>query len=224
MRTRPIFWWLLGGAALALLISKRKTVEIAAETAVEKVEAGVQTIVTTLEGITDKYELAKSLYAAIDSELPTLPRSSKLVILAQGISESGWNVGRAAKNANNWWNVIAGTSWQGDVWVDVNGDKAYTVETCRKLNRTMSYEDSAGRKYCKIDQMWRKYPTVNAAVADYWAVMSQPRYAKAKAALIAGDTDTFVSELRAAGYYDAPLEDYRKLVFGILGSIDKYLK
>ncbi len=221
---RPIFWWLLGGAALALIIAKRKTVETVAETAIEKTEEAVKQIIENLTGITDKYVIAKSLYTAIDSELPTLPRASKLMIMAQAITESGWNIGRAAKNANNWWNITKGSGWTGAVWVDVNGDKSYTVETCKRLDRPMSFEDSAGRKFCKIDQTWRKYATINDAVRDYWSLLSWTKYAAAKQALLAGDTETFVSELRKAGYYDAPLEDYRSVVFGILGSIDKYLK
>jgi hypothetical protein len=221
---RPVFWWLLGGAALALVFAKRKTITGTAQTVIEETRETVKDVIENLTGITDKYVIAKSLYKAIDSELPTLPRASKLMIMAQAITESGWNIGRAAKNANNWWNVTAGSSWGGEVWVDVNGDKSYTVENCRRLNRPMSYEDSKGRKYCKIDQTWRKYATINDAVKDYWALLSWTKYAAAKQALVAGDTETFVSELRKAGYYDAPLEDYRSLVFGILGSIDKYLK
>lgn len=231
---RPVFWWLLGGAGLLFLLSKRKTVESAAEQAgqavqqaAETVGSAVKEIVTDLQGVVDKYVIAKKLKAAIDSELPNLSEDSKLIMLAQAISENGWNVGRAAVNANNFWNITAGPAWSGAVWLDVNGDKSYTVETCQNQGRPMSYSDSKGKAYCKIDQKWRKYPTINAAVVDYWDFLgpnqNRGRYVTARKALEAGNVDLFVSELRKAGYYDAPLDDYRKLVFGVFNSLGKYL-
>jgi hypothetical protein len=41
----------------------------------------------TLKDITDKALVAKGLYAAIDAELPNLPRNSKLIIISQASHE-----------------------------------------------------------------------------------------------------------------------------------------
>ena len=216
---RPIFWWLLGGAGLLLLMSRRTAVEQAAEKVVETAIAEGKELIQTLTDVKDRVLIVRGLYAAVDAELPQLPLKSKVIIVAQAITESGWNEGKAAKNGNNWFNIIATPSWPGETWVAVNGDRSYTASTCKSLNRPMSSKDAKGRPYCKIDQKWRKYPTVNAAVADYWAVLGQSRYLPARAALESGDIDTFSAKLREGGYYDAPLEEYRSNLNSLVKSV-----
>jgi len=220
---RPAFWWLLGGAIAAFLIFRRKDVESAASSVVESVKEGAREIVKTLGDTADKVVIVRKLFISVDAELPELPFKSKALIVAQAISESGWNTGAAAKNGNNWFNIIATPSWQGETWVAVNGDRSYTASTCRAKGRPMDKTDSKGRKYCRIDQTWRKYPTINDAVRDYWAVLGQSRYLAARNALLAGDIDTFAAKLREGGYYDAPLEDYRSNLNSLIASVIKRL-
>ena len=224
---RPVFWWLLGGAALAFLAFRRKDVAAVTEAAVEKAIESGKAVIGTLRDITDKALVAKGLYAAIDAELPNLPRNSKLIMISQALTESGWNIGRAAREGNNWWNITAGPAWTGAVWVDVNGDKSYAKSDCTRLNRPMTFKDSSGRAYCKIDQKWRKYATLNEAVRDYWDFLgpnqNRGRYLVARTALAQGNVDLFVSELGKAGYYTAPVSEYSRLVKGIMTGLDKYL-
>lgn len=224
---RPVFLWLFGGAVAAFLLLRRKDVAAVTEQAVEKAIESGKAVIGTLRDVKDKALVAKGLYAALDAELPNLPRNSKLIIISQALTESGWNVGRAAREGNNWWNITAGPAWTGPVWLDVNGDKSYSKADCTRLNRPMTFKDSAGRAYCKIDQKWRKYATLNEAVRDYWDFLgpnqNRGRYLIARNALAAGNVDLFVSELSKAGYYTAPVSEYSRLVKGIMSGLDKYL-
>lgn len=220
---RPVFWWALGGAVLLFLIVRRRDVKKAAVNAGRAVEDGAREIVATLSDITDKVTIVRRLFVAVSSELPQLPFKSRAMIVAQALSESGWNTGAAARNGNNWFNIIATPAWTGETWVAVNGDRSYTPSTCKKLDRPMSKKDAKGRAYCLIDQTWRKYPTINDAVRDYWRVLSQSRYNAARAALEAGDIDNFAAKLREGGYYDAPLEEYRANLNSLVASVTKRL-
>jgi hypothetical protein len=112
----------LGRVSLEKLLADQKDFD----GALDLVESGSKAVIGTLKDITDKALVAKGLYAAIDAELPNLPRNSKLIIISQALTESGWNIGRAAREGNNWWNITAGPAWTGPVWLDVNGDRSYS--------------------------------------------------------------------------------------------------
>jgi hypothetical protein len=225
-RVRPIFWWLLGGAVVMFILAKKRADEEEVRS-VESVEETAKDVIAQIEAGTARGDVVNQLYRAISAELPTLPRTSKLLMIAQAITESGWAKGRAALNANNWWNITSGSAWTGDVFVDVNGDRSYTASNCKRVGRPMSFKDSKGRAYCKIDQKWRKYPTINDAVRDYWAFLgpnqNRGRYVTARGLLESGNVEGFVRELRKAGYYDAPVETYLRLVTSIVSSLPKYL-
>lgn len=208
-RVRPIFWVVLGGAVLlAWVVSKRRSDTEAPKDAPSRPESlPAPEIITTLGTTTDQVLIIRKLFAAVASELPDIPFKAKVLVVAQALLESGWNTGRAAINANNWFNINAG-GWSGPVYVAVNGDISYTKATCDKQGRPMNKKDSKGRLYCVIDQKWRKYATVNESVRDWWKLMQQSRFDSARSGLMNGDIQTFASGLRTARYYDAPLSDY----------------
>lgn len=161
----------------------------------------------TLANVTDKVQWAKKLFAVVKQELPNIPDVSKLLIVAQAASESGWGRGRAAVAGNNFWNMTAGSAWRGDKWTDVGGDV-----------------DAAGNK---ITQVWRKYPSVNAAVRDYWAFIGPTqnggRYAKAQQALLAGDLPGFVYALHDGGYFEADPAVYTATMTAVINTVRNFV-
>lgn len=224
---RPVFWWMLGGAVAAFLIFRRKEVTAAAEKAVETAIETGKTVIGTLRDVKDQVLLVKGLYSAIDAELPDLPAKSKVIMVAHALHESGWNKGRAAINANNWWNITAGPAWKGETFLAVDGDRSYAASDCTRLKRPMSFKDDKGRAYCKIDQLWRKYPTLNDAVRDYWDFLgpgqNRGRYLEARNALEAGDVTAFARELKKAGYYTADQTEYTQAINNLIYSVNKRL-
>lgn len=86
----------------------------------------------------------------------------------------------------NWGNVIAGPGWTGE-W------------------HTLQLPSNEPPNY-------RAYPTAVDGAADYWKVverMNRERSGRLFAAFDAGDVDAAAAELRAAGYFTAPLAPYQ---------------
>jgi hypothetical protein len=224
---RPVFLWLFGGAVAAFLLLRRKDVAAVTEQAVEKAIESGKAVIGTLRDVKDQVLLVRGLYAAVDAELPNLPTKSKVIIVAQALHESGWNKGRAALNANNWWNITAGPAWKGPTFLAIDGDRSYETSDCTRLKRPMTFKDEKGRSYCKIDQLWRKYATLNEAVRDYWDFLgpnqNRGRYLVARTALEAGDATAFVRELKKAGYYTADQTEYTTAINNLVSSVNRRL-
>jgi flagellum-specific peptidoglycan hydrolase FlgJ len=91
----------------------------------------------------------------------------------------------------------------------------------------MTFKDEKGRSYCKIDQLWRKYATLNEAVRDYWDFLgpnqNRGRYLVARTALEAGDATAFVRELKKAGYYTADQTEYTTAINNLVSSVNRRL-
>lgn len=141
--------------------------------------------------------------AAVDVELTNLNAQARDLVVAHAAYESGDGNGRASKRGFNVFNVTAGSWWKtsgGRWWVDVAGDS-----------------DGSGRR---IDQEWRIYPSLRAAVADYWqflGVQNSGRYLHARQSLEAANLREFVRRLSAAGYFELEAKKYeaglsRKLI------------
>jgi len=88
----------------------------------------------------------------------------------------------------NWGNIIPGSSWAGN-WQVLPGLPS------------------------SEPQEYRAYSTAEEGAADYWRVVARMDRKRSGAILKAfdmGDAATAAAELRAAGYYTAPLARYQK--------------
>ena len=143
--------------------------------------------------------------------IPNLSKSARDLLVAHGAFESGFGVARAAKAGNNVFNLTAGSAWTGDRWTDVGGDTEY---------------DSQGNVR-RIDQVWRKYATIDQAVADYWSFLgpsqNRGRYVAARGRLSAGDLPGFCRELYAAGYFTLPVATYTARLNSVHLEVKGYL-
>lgn len=170
------------------------------------VAGGTAAVVTV---VTNRKEHVQRLWYAL-SAATNLSATSKVILIAQAILETGWmGTGTAAKYARNYWNVSAGTQWKGatigggDTECDVNG------ENCTP-----------------ITQRWRYYNSDEEAVRDFISFITTQnggRYRAAYNRLVAEDAIGYVRELRAAGYFTASLEMYTSNVVGVLNTVRGYL-
>lgn len=205
-------------ALLALLIKRPAQVQ-------EQVATVLNTLppiplVGSLTGLVTQPLWAKGLYDVLTLEFPTMPGTGRLTMVAHAAYESGWGKSAAAKAANNFWNITSGGSWSGPVLVEPNSDRSYSVTECARLGRDMTTQ-SNGKLACRIDQTWRRYPTVNAAVRDYWQFLN--RYPGAKQALTVGDVAAFAQQLGAGGYYTLPVEEYTRTLVAVAATAKRFI-
>ena len=128
----------------------------------------------------------------IDTALTALgfSETTRLLVIAQSGVETAMGTSGKAAQVFNYWNISAGSLWKGKTFDGPDTEP----------------DGKGGWK--PIVQHWRAYGDVAEAVKDYIAFLSMPRYAKAKAALLAGNTDLFVQELHAATYFTWPVNDF----------------
>jgi len=165
-------------------------------------------VVNSLASITDKATWTRKMYAVIDTELNNLPLLSKFIVLAQAVLESGYGQNRAGKVGNNYFNITAGNSWKGEKWLCSGCDK-----------------DGRGNP---IDQVWRKYSSVNAAVLDYWNFLgpnqNSGRYAVAQQALLLGNLPGFVHGLYRGGYFTSDPSQYLTSMTNVVATVQRFVK
>ena len=215
---KPVWY---GVGALAVLWIFRKSAKKAATTTVEAAKEVASEVVEDIRGILDRGRWAKSMYTSVSKALPSVSVTGRLMIVAQAITESGWTGGKAAKEGFNYWNLTAGPSWTGPVFVDVGGDRSYQKSECSRQGKPMNESDGRG-KFCRIDQKWRKYPNLNAAILDFWGFIGNARYTGAQQALLAGNIRGYVDILANGGYFDpAVREQYYSNMVSIVGSVKK---
>jgi hypothetical protein len=107
------------------------------------------------------------------------------ILLGQAGLETGW--GRSLpKNAdgtssNNYFGIKAGGNWQG------------------KSARTATNEEVGGRMV-RIQDNFRAYDSPSQSMADWAKLLSDNRYANAKAAAMKGDPSEFGNQIYKAGY------------------------
>jgi hypothetical protein len=109
------------------------------------------------------------------------------IVAAQAAHESGYGKSAAWLAGWNFGNLTAGSSWDG---ATVGGGD----------------RDADGNP---ITQTFRAYPSLAAAVSDFFDLLSWTRYRAARDALMAGDVNGYASALHAAGYYTASITSYR---------------
>jgi len=169
---------------------------------------------TSLVGVTDRQAWANALYTATTNALPFLSPRSKALILAHAALETGYGPYRkdSAARCNNIFNVTTGSQWLKDGKpFCTGGDVTYSQLT-------------AEGKPTPITQKWRSYPSVEAALLDYWAFLgSTSGYRAAREALERADAAEFARLLREAHYYDAPLAQYVAGLQGGINTAKKYL-
>jgi flagellum-specific peptidoglycan hydrolase FlgJ len=162
--------------------------------------------------VMSRAEFAGALEMASALTVPNLSKPARDLLVAHGAFESGFGTARAAKAGFNVFNLTAGSAWDGERWTDVGGDTEY---------------DAQGNVR-RIDQVWRKYASLDAAVADYWSFLgpsqNRGRYVAARARLSAGDVSGFCRELYAAGYFTLPAATYTARMNGVLLEVRGYLK
>lgn len=111
--------------------------------------------------------------------------------LETGKTKAAWNF--------NWGNVIATSAWDGS-WQVIPGVPS------------------------SDPQEYRAYATAEDGAADYWRIirrMDQRRQGGILAAFDAGNAHDAAAELKAAGYFGAPLAGYQK---GLSALFDEYRK
>jgi flagellum-specific peptidoglycan hydrolase FlgJ len=133
------------------------------------------------------------------------------IVAAQAVVETGGGVTPAWRQGWNFGNITAGSAWTGSVISA--GDLEYRAGQAAPA---------------RITQAFRAYPTLGAAVSDFFNVLAWPRYRPARDALFAGDAAGYAKRLRdddpataavEGGYYTAPLADYQSGILAALRSL-----
>lgn len=122
---------------------------------------------------------------------------------------------------NNWGNVKAGETYAGLYCTielnEVLDGKVVWFSPRGRLERrggnvvAEPFEDPPGHPQTRM----RAYPTREDGAIAYVAFVAGGRYASAWQRLLAGDAAGYVTELRAKGYFTAPLADYLKGVVSL---------
>lgn len=129
------------------------------------------------------------------------------VSLAQFILESGYGKSELAVNANNVFGMkknLSGNTWGGSVW---DGGSVYTKKT----------SEWNGEKYVTVTADFRKYPDVEASIADHSAYLlgalngKKKRYEGLKGC---ADYRKAVEIIKAGGYATSP--DYVEKLCAII--------
>lgn len=147
-----------------------------------------------------------TLDEAVKKGLPHLKESARHLLLAHAAFESGWGTAKAYRHGFNFGNITAGPVWKGAKWTDVGGDV-----------------DGKGNP---ITQVWRAYPSNEAAVQDYWdflGVQNGKRYKPARDRLEAGDAVNFALLLSKFRYYELPAHLYVQRLGKVLQIVNNEL-
>lgn len=169
--------WVLGlaGAGVASFFTLRAA-GIAGEL---PPRAGGDLLVNTLTLTSTKEAFVRSIMSAAARVRPDMGGASRGLLAAWAALESGWGKLPQAKLGFNLWNVSKG-SWTGPTIT--GGDLEFAA---------------GGSTAKKITQQWRRYATLDAAVADLLTLIEKSRYAnyrEAFADLMAGNP-TFATRL-----------------------------
>lgn len=107
------------------------------------------------------------------------------------------DAGAACWNFNLWNHKVAPAQVSAGVpWFDLPG----TWEVIDGVRTTLK-EGDPGRRF-------RAYASFESAMSDHVNAIRNGRYASSWAPLLAGDVEGYARELRAKGYYTAPLASY----------------
>jgi hypothetical protein len=159
------------------------------------------------------------MHVAMRDYLGTVPSREALALaLAKTALETGrWK----AIWCNNWGNIKAGEKHEGLYCTialnEVLNGKVVWFSPRGRLDRkggvvvAEQYDDPPGHPQTRM----RAYGTRDEGARAYVAFVAGGRYALAWQRLLAGDAAGYATELRAKGYYTAPLADYLKGVVSL---------
>ena len=125
------------------------------------------------------------------------------IIISQAIAEHGDGKTRNVRNANNIFNITAGSSWKGPVYVSEDKNEKGEI----------------------IKQKFRKYATIEESVRD-WADLMKRRYGKSLDAARKSPEDFFRTHSQsgyATGVGATPQERWDKLYKHYKGTFKKYV-
>lgn len=118
------------------------------------------------------------------------PRELAELMLAQHWLETGRD---KSMYHFNWGNLSAGSSWEGDVWrptwYEVGPDSSARD---RRLHELMLEG--------KVPSAFRAYPSAEAGVRDYIALLRKPRFQPMLRAAATGDVQAFARAIHDTGY------------------------
>lgn len=123
------------------------------------------------------------------------------IVIAQAAFESGWGKSTPAKLGNNIFNVTR------------------AANDSRPIIESGDQECDADGNCTAIIQRFAKYASLAEALAEYFALLSSPKYASALTPLYAGDAASFAAALRAGGYFTLPLAQYQSRLASVLASV-----
>ena len=164
-------------------------------------------------------EAATAMRAALRERLGFDPSRE---VLALALAKTALETGRWKSIwANNWGNVKAGETYAGlycciELNEVLNG-KVVWFSPRGRLDRkggtvvAEPFEDPPGHPQTRM----RAYLTREDGAFAYVAFVAGGRYGSAWQRLLAGDAAGYVTELRAKGYFTAPLADYLKGVVSL---------
>lgn len=138
-------------------------------------------------------DFIRRLWASLSRVSPSLGTMQKTILIGQAIHEASWGAAKASREAFNYWNLTAGSTWKGPILPgkDLEYDKAGNVKT--------------------ITQAFRKYRNDDEAIRDMLAFIGpKSRYAEAWAALQKGDAMTYLAKLYEKGFFTQPLPVYQE--------------
>jgi flagellum-specific peptidoglycan hydrolase FlgJ len=139
--------------------------------------------------------------AAALAVAPHLGVGAQQIVAAHAALESGWGASKPAKLGFNIFNVTRPRS------------------DSRPIIESGDLECNDSGVCAPVVQRFAKYSSLSEALAEYFRLLSTPRYAVALGRLEAGDSTGFVSELRRGGYFTLPLEEYQRRFSGVLSSV-----
>lgn len=160
-------------------------------------KARASVIGTTPEGF------VKGLRGVLEAIAPYLSPAAQQIVVAHAAFESGWGKSKPARLGFNLFNVTRTRS-----------DSRPVIES-----EDLEYDSSGNAR--PITQRFAKYGSLGEGLAEYFRLLSGPRYAGTLARLEAGDSVGFVNELREGGYFTLPLAEYQQTFVGVLAGVRK---
>lgn len=140
---------------------------------------------------------------AIHAAAAELTARTRELMVAHSAFETNWGHTTGYMRGNNLWNITAGSHWKGRV---VQGPDTEV--------------DAQGRVK-DIRQLWRVYPTLEAAVVDYLQFLTMPQYMPARLLLLDGDLK-FIDALRLGGFFTLELPKYIAGVAAALTEVETF--
>jgi flagellum-specific peptidoglycan hydrolase FlgJ len=153
---------------------------------------------------TSREEFVRRLWKALAGT--TLTNEARKLVIAQAALESGWGKGTAARKGYNYWNLTAGSVWNGSTVFGWDKECYIFGYLCRpKLQR------------------FRKYDGDAEAVMDYLRFLGTTRYKDSLAALKGGRLTSFAYALRDDGFYTATKDHYTTGLRAAMVTVEKVL-